>query len=387
MIQKIKVLHVIDSLAVGGAERLLINLANSLDYDRFECYVCCLNVTPDQALQSELTNLSAPPFVIGSKRFYDPRAALALARYIREKQIDIVHTQLTRGDIIGRIVGRLTGRMVVSTLQNIPHQYDRLRADRRWLLRLTARFCTTRLTAVSKQVTEMFIKEWGIPRRRISTIYNAVPIEQFLSIPARRIPKSADDGPVITTLGRLTRQKAQHLLISAAKIVLEQRPDARFMIVGEGYLLDTLKAQAEALGIADRVIFTGVRRDVANVLAESDIFVLSSLWEGLPLSAGEAMAAARPAVLTDVGGNSELVESGVQGFIVPPENIEALAEALLTLINNPEQRIAMGEAARMRVRQDFNIHTITAQYEELYETMLHESHRLGRRKQVRIKPS
>ena len=149
------------------------------------------------------------------------------------------------------------------------------------------------------------------------------------------MPDGADNGPVIVTLGRLMRQKAHADLLSAARLVLQQRPDARFVIAGTGYLLPSLKQMAADLGIAERVTFPGVRRDVPQVLAAADIFVLSSLWEGLPLSAVEAMAAARPAVVTDVGGCGELVEDGVHGYVVPPQQPQALAGALLKLVADP----------------------------------------------------
>jgi glycosyltransferase involved in cell wall biosynthesis len=128
------------------------------------------------------------------------------------------------------------------------------------------------------------------------------------------------------------------------------------------------------LGIADRVEFTGLRQDVPQILADSDIFVLSSLREGMSLAAIEAMAAARPVVLTDVGGNPELVEAGVQGLIVPSGDAAALAEALLTLREDPSRRTGIGRAARARVRDVFSLETMTRQYEELYRQIWTQYH-------------
>lgn len=370
---KLKILFMIDALGIGGAEQLLVNLANTLDRERFEVYVCCLIERRGNPLQSELRELGAPLYVLGARRIYDPRTLYTLARYLRRHGIHIVHTQLTDADIVGRIVGRLTGRLVVSTMQNVPFQYSRRRFDRRIMQRLTARFATDRLTAVSRRVRDMFVAEWGVPEHKIAAIYNGVPMDAFFAVPPER-PAAPGDGPVITTLGRMTRQKAHADLLRAAKLVLARRPDARFMIAGNGYLMDELQHQAAELGIADRVAFPGMRRDIPQALAESDVFVLSSLWEGLPVSAVEAMAAARPAVMTDVGGCAELVQNGVQGYIVPPRQPEALAEALLKTIEDPARRVAMGIAARERVRHDFDIRTLTAQYEALYEGMWRERH-------------
>jgi glycosyltransferase involved in cell wall biosynthesis len=357
MNRKIRILHIIDSLSVGGAEQLLVGLANRIDAQAFDTYICCLGVIDGNVLESDLVGLSAPPYVVNSRRLYNPRLITEVARYITTHNIDIVHTQLTHADIVGRIAGRLAKRPVISTLQNEPQDYERQRFDRRWLV------------GVSQRICDLFVQDWHIPAERVCTIYNAVPMEQYLSIPETSALGAAD-GPVITNIGRLTEQKAQHIFLAAARLVLDQRPDARFMIVGRGHLEQPLREQAQSLGIAERVAFTGVRRDIPNVLAESDVFVLSSFWEGLPLTAVEAMAAARPVVLTDVGGNRELVDSGTNGLIVPPDDVPALAQALLELLNDESRRLGMGLAARKRVQHDFSIDTIVDQYESLYRSLI-----------------
>lgn len=365
MDRPIRVLHLIDSLSMGGAERLLLGLAERIDQQRFEIHVCSLHVLRSNALQPEFDRLKLPLYVVGAKRLADPKAVMAVVRYVREHEIDIIHTHLLAADIVGRIVGRIAGRPVISTLHNVPYQYDRESWPRRTLARLTTRYLATKLIAVARCVQQGFVKEWRIPASRIATIHNAVPMEHYLSIPPGR-PTAADGDVVITNIGRLSAAKAQHLLIEAAAIVLQQRPDARFMIVGQGDLERRLKDLAQERGIADRIVFTGLRHDIPAVLAESDIFVLSSTWEGLPLTAVEAMAAARPVVLTDVGGNSELVQNGVQGLIVPPNDVAALAEALLALVNDETRRLELGRAARLRVQHDFSMATFTAQHEALY---------------------
>ncbi|MBV9788510.1 MAG: glycosyltransferase, partial [Chloroflexi bacterium] len=143
--------------------------------------------------------------------------------------------------------------------------------------------------------------------------------------------------------------------------------------------------QAQRLGIAERVTFTGLRKDIPAVLAQTDIFTLPSLWEGLPLTAIEAMAAARPVVLTDVGGNSELVQSGVNGMIVRPDDVDALANTLVELLNDEQRRTEMGHAARQRVQHDFSIDTIAAQHEALYESIWNKHYNRVRDARVSVK--
>lgn len=385
MNQPIKVLHLCASLSVGGAERFLLGLAERLDRRRFEMHICCLNVLRGNALQQEFEQLGLPLHIIGTKRFYDLRSIREVARYVRRHQIDIIHTQLANADIVGRLVGRMLNRPVVSTLQNEPRDYSRHRWIHDWMSRVTARYLATELIPVSDRLRRQFIAEWHIPVDRIHTIYNAVPMEEYLAIPEGD-PQHADgDGPIITNVGRLNPQKAQHNLLAAAKLVLEQRPDARFMIVGQGRLDQPLKEQAQRLGIAERVTFTGLRKDIPAVLAQTDIFTLPSLWEGLPLTAIEAMAAARPVVLTDVGGNSELVQSGVNGMIVPPDDVDTLAATLVELLNDEQRRAEIGRAARQRVQHDFSIDTIAAQHETLYESIWNTHYHPVREARVSVK--
>ena len=377
MKQPLKVLHICDSLSVGGAERLILGMVEQTNRSRFEFHVCSLKVIRNDYLRPDFERLSVPLYSVNAKRFYSIRTFQEIARYVREHDIDMIHTQLTSADIIGRIVGMITGRPVISTLQNDPQDYNRERLDRRWLERLTMRFCRPYLVAVSHRIREMFVKEWNVPVEALDVIYNAVSMEQYLQIPEGTPTSEVATGPTITTIGRLTTQKAQHHLLEAARIVIDQCPDTRFMIVGQGELEESLKAQAYMLGISDNVTFTGPRRDIPNILAQSDIFVLSSLWEGLPLTAIEAMASARAVVLTDVGGNRELVETGSNGLIVPPGDVPTLAEALLVLVNDEQRRIAFGRAARERVRVDFSIETVTRQYEALYEAIGQRQHRFA----------
>jgi glycosyltransferase involved in cell wall biosynthesis len=142
------------------------------------------------------------------------------------------------------------------------------------------------------------------------------------------------------------------------------------MLIGQGKLEQQLKDQAKALGIADKIDFAGVRYDIPEQLGRSTIFTLSSAWEGMPVSAIEAMAAARPVVLTDVGGVRDLVHTGVDGILVPANKPDALAAAYVELLNNTEHRNNMGLVARERVRDAFSMTTFAARHEALYETIL-----------------
>jgi glycosyltransferase involved in cell wall biosynthesis len=186
---------------------------------------------------------------------------------------------------------------------------------------------------------------------------------QRLSLPARR-------GPVIGSVGRLTRQKGFEVLLAAAPRVFARLPNACFVIVGGGELAEALTAQARTLGIADRVYFTGVRDDIEAILPGFDLFVSSSLWEGLPTVILEAMASEIPVVATRVSGTVELVEDGVTGVLVAPGDPIQLAEAILTSIARPEVGQAMAARAREYMSAHFDIRTVAQQHEAIYRRLL-----------------
>ncbi len=386
MNQRLRILHLVTSLTVGGAEQIVLSLADKVDRQRFETHVCSLSVVSQNALQPAFEQLHIPLLTLKSRRFYDPSTFRTVYDYVRQHRIDVIHTHLTNADIMGRLIGRWLGIPVVSTFQNVPYNHTRQRWDRYWLERLTARYLATHLVAVSDSVRAQYVAEWHIPAPRLSVIYNTVRMEPFLAVPPGVPASRPYPGPVITNVARLSPQKAQHLLLEAAQIVVAKHPTARFLIVGKGHLEAALRQQVQALGLSQHVVLTGMRHDIPAILGQSDIFVLSSKWEGFPLSAVEAMAAARPVVVTDVGGNRELVEPGQSGLIVPPDDVHALADGLLALLSNEPMRGALGAAARQRVQRLFSIERFIQQYETLYQAV-REGQRSGWPKAVARDPA
>lgn len=369
MRQPLRILQLVSTLTIGGAEQIVLNLAERVNPRQFETFVCSLSRKGEHSLQPAFERLGIPLLSLKAKHFYSLKTLGTVERYVREQKIDLIHTHLTDADIVGRLIGRRRQLPVLSTMHNIPHNYARQRWDRYWLERFTARYWATHLVAVSAKIRELYIADWQIPPSRISAINNSVQMEPFLAV-AEGVPTEREfPGPVITNVARFNPQKAQHILLAAAALVIAKIPTAHLVMVGKGHLEQPLRQQAQDLGIATNVIFTGVRHDIPQVLAQTDVFALSSLWEGLPLSVIEAMAAARPVVVTDVGGNSELVEMGLSGLVVPPDSAQALAEALLTLLQNEGQRLALGRAARQRVQQLFSPKPFIQQYEQLYQQL------------------
>jgi glycosyltransferase involved in cell wall biosynthesis len=360
----LNILHLMSSVSVGGTQRGLLDLVNQTDEPTACPHILVFCKKNDASTyMSEFQALDIPFHQILQKRFYDPRVVRGIVSYARRHHIDLIHTHLVDADIVGSVAGQLLRIPVISTLHNSPRAYKNKRLHRKWPGRFAANYLTTHLVALSEEIRRHFIARWQISPERISTIVNGRDISAFLSIPEG----TGGNGPfIITNIGSLSPQKAQDVLLDASKLVLARQPQTQFLIVGQGALAQELAAKAEALGIANQVEFTALRRDVPQILARSDIFVLSSMWEGLPQSAIEAMAAARPVVLTDVGGNRELVETGVTGVIVPPGDAEALAEEFIMLMNDAPKRALLGHAARQKVQERFAVTRVVREYEELY---------------------
>lgn len=364
MSSRIRILLLVETLWLGGAQRLLPGLVTNLDPQHFEGHIVALH---DGPLRQEFEAARLPLTVLGVRHFYDPRIVAAIARLVRAQGFDVIHTHLTGADIVGRIAGALTSVPVVSTMHNIPYDYDNQKWHRRTLQRLTAQTLAARLVMVAPGIGAEYVRQWRIPASRIVTINNSVSMTPYLTIAegvAAHIP------PTVTTIGRLSNQKAYHLLLQAARLVLDKRPETRFRIVGEGRLGGALRQQAQDLGIAHAVLFDGLRHDIPAILAETHVFALSSLWEGLPVTAVEAMAAARPVVLTDVGGCRDLVTPGVEGWLVPPGDVDALAAALCEALDDPARQRLFGRRGRAKVRRAFGLEQYVRRHEQLYESLV-----------------
>ncbi len=203
------------------------------------------------------------------------------------------------------------------------------------------------------------------------TIANAVDTTRFTPRPdldraAVRRTAGVGEGPLILNVSRLVPQKGHSYLLDAARIVIDHCPDARFLLAGEGPLQDDLATAVAAHGLQDHVILAGFRPDVADLLAACDVFVLSSLWEGMPVALLEALAAGCPAIATDVGGVRDVVQSGRTGLLVPPADAGALAAAILELMRAPARARALGAAGQAWVRDEFGQATWVRRCEALY---------------------
>jgi glycosyltransferase involved in cell wall biosynthesis len=216
----------------------------------------------------------------------------------------------------------------------------------------------------SRDVAAYIVRHYRAPQGRMRVIYNGIDTERFHPGPAARDLV----GPVVT-IGRLVEQKNHALFLQAAARLAGECADVRFVIVGDGPLRPALEEQARSLGIGDRVSFTGERRDVEEILRTASLFWLTSRWEGLPNVVLEAMASGVPAIATDVGGTRELIRAGVDGYVVPEQDVDAFVQHSRELLNDASMGRRFGAAARARA-EEFSTPCMVSALSQLYDEVL-----------------
>jgi glycosyltransferase involved in cell wall biosynthesis len=258
--------------------------------------------------------------------------------------------------------------MLLHTVNNVAEREVEPRA--RWIQRYAFRHGVLPV-AVAKEVATSLERLYGIQPCRV--IFNCIPTKLYGCPQTPRGEWRAREGfgpddVLFACVARLAPQKNHALLLKAFAQGPAADPKARLLLVGDGSLREQLQQQARNLGLAERVHFLGVRTDIPDVLGAMDVFVLSSDWEGNPLSVVEAMASGLPIVSTAAGGVPELMENGKEGFLLQVGDLRGLADCMIALLKSPETRQSFGIAASRRAR-DFDVSVMIGAYEELYETL------------------
>jgi glycosyltransferase involved in cell wall biosynthesis len=366
---------------IGGAERGIIRKLGSLDRTLFEPSFACpfegpltrelaeigvqvhtgypskelLNIRRSSLGDNRLLMLKYPVAFLSS--------IIRLARLIRSGGYDVVLADSAKADIYATLAGRLARRPVAWHIHDIYKEptFSRLNL---WMLRTLASCFTARIVSVSEAAKEAMVA-LGVSGQKIQTVYNGIDMEL---LERTREPSEVraelgiePDAPVAGMVGRLVDWKGPDYFIRAAARVAESIPQARFLLVGaatfgEESYLDGLKSLCRELGMEDRVIFTGFRRDVLDLMKAMDVVVHASI-EPEPFGQVllEAMAAGRPTVATTGGGVSEIIDDGVTGLLVPPADAGALAGAIASILKDRGKAVEMGEAGRHKVVESFTV--------------------------------
>jgi glycosyltransferase involved in cell wall biosynthesis len=351
----------IDRLAPGGTQRQLLALLARLDRTRLQPFVACFDDAG--AWFDCLAELDIPATVFpirGFARLDTFRKLAAFAQWSRRYRIDVVHTWELYSNIFG-LPGAAAAGVPVRIGSRRGLNPDRTAGQRR--LQRLAYAAAHRIVANSEAAARL-LREEGVPSTRVTIVRNGIDLSPYSSRTDRSFLRR------VVMVAGLRRIKGLDVLVMAAAKIVARVPDARFVIVGEGPERESALLQVRQFGLENNFEFLGHRDDVPALLAEADLFVLPSRSEAFPNAVIEAMAAGLPVVATHVGGIAELVQQERTGVLVPSEDPEALAGAVLNLMARPEFANALGRTARQEVEREYSLSSMVARFEELYESEL-----------------
>jgi glycosyltransferase involved in cell wall biosynthesis len=379
---RINLLEFLSVAGVGGTEIQVMNLIERLDRSRFALRFACFKRHGKFLAPVEARGIPITEYPI--KRLYSIRALKELRRLsgeIRRHDVDIVHSYNFYGNVFAVPAARLArAPVVVASIRNMGEMRAPLQRVQRHVCRLADCVLTN-----ADAIRRWLISE-GYDEAKITVIRNGIDVSRFRCTPDggkrfRQEVALSPDTPLVAVLARLDPVKGIEYFLEAAAIVATRVPRARFAVVGESFFRayrNELEAAAVRLGLAGRLVFTGGRTDVPDVLSQVAVSVLPSISEGLSNAVLESMAAGVPVVATRIGGTPEAVEDGETGLLVPPRDAAALACAICLLLEDRELATRLGGAARQRVTEQFGMERMVRETENLYLRLLEDS-RNGRR--------
>ena len=365
------VCQLLHSLNVGGAEVLAARLARKLAGAHRFLFVCLDDLGP---LGEELRGEGFSVRVLGRRPGVDWGCVRRLAGVLRRERVDLVHAHQYTPFFYGIAARLLCRRPPVLFTEHGRWYPDHPRPKRMIANRLLLER-RDRVVGVGESVRQALIRNEGIPARRVGVVYNGVDLSVFAeSARGRDAGRAAmglgDDDFVILQVARLDALKDHATAVRAFERVAASRADARLVFVGDGPEEGPIRAEVRRRGLETKVALLGRRSDVAGLLPAADVFLLSSVSEGIPVTLIEAMGAGRPVVATRVGGIPEVVEEGVTGLLAPSGDDEGLADRLLRLAADPYLRARLGRAGRERALERFSEDRMHRGYVELYREML-----------------
>lgn len=367
--KKTKVVHILPMLGPGGAERMAVHVVRGLNPERFEASVVSIWHRVGSDLEHLLDDSNTKVEYLGKGRGFDCRTFHRLHRILRHHRPDVVHTHL---HVLPYALPSLLLLKRVSWLHTVHNLAEREIEPRARYFQRFALSSGIVPVAVSGEVALSLKHIYGIQKCRV--IPNGIPTEYYAHPHASRSNWRTKEGfqedqVLFVCVARFAPQKNHAVLLKAFAQGPAANPNAHLVLIGEGILRKVLEEQARGLGIFGRVSFLGLRTDIPDVLGAMDVFVLSSDWEGNPLSVMEAMASGLPIISTAVGGVPDLLANGREGFLVPRGNAEGFSNRMKLLLLSPEMRRSLGIAAARRAHENFDVSRMVRAYEQLYENL------------------
>lgn len=365
-----RVLHVIDSLHLGGAQEVVLNLA-TCGSPRFRHEVATMH--GHGIYWDRLRNAGVKVHSLSPHKYF-PAYLATLPSLLLATRPDILHCHLIPSNILAKPLGALLG---VPLILNHDHTNDPHRIDNKLLLALdksTNRFAR-HIIAVAASCREFLIRHESIPAEKITLVPNAIDLRRFtpgtISRTESRMKLALPpDAPVIAGVGRLNPQKNFSLFLDIAAALSPRFPTLRFLLAGEGPEEEMLREKAAQLGLADRIVFAGYVADTREVYAAADFLLMPSRFEGLPMTLLEAMAMNLPVVASKLDGIAEVITDGEDGLLAAPGDAAAFTEHLTRLLENPALALQLGTAARSKIEARFSVERMTTAVESIYDRFL-----------------
>jgi len=364
---KIKLCFLINCFTMGGAQVFLYNLIKNLDYEIFDIYIIGIkNIGP---FKEKFNKLSVNTYSLNVTNICDLHSFLRLFRLFKKINPDILHTNLFYSHIMGRLVSIFFGFKVIGTIHNTLH-YNLFM---QFLLKITD-FLNDYNIAVCKKVKKVLLEKKISKPNKIKVIYNSVVYDRYQNeLDLTEIDKYKNDlalknnDKVLISIGRLENPKGYLNLIKSIKIIDNKYDNYKLLIIGKGNLYQALKKEIKKNNLEQKIKLLSEREDIEKLLKISDIYIMSSLWEGLPISLLEAMASGLPVIATKVGGINEVVKNNKNGLLIEPGDIIELANAIEKLLKSDNEKLKkLGSKAQNTIRNYFCLEEQVKKYETLY---------------------
>ena len=365
-----KVLHVTFDMRIGGTEQVIKNLIEGTDKDQYEPSILCLE-EPIGPFGEALIKKGVKIHTIPRQDGFDPGLILKIRQYIKKNNINILHCHQYTPWVYGVLAAFMTRTRVIFT------EHGRFYPDstswKRALINPLLVMMTDKITTISKATKKALVEYEYIPLKKIEVIYNGIFALQKDKTKADKIRLEWKISPttnILGTIARLDSIKNQKMMLEAFKITLNKHPNTVLFIVGDGEERESLEILADKLEVSDKVLFTGYITEPIDYLSLMDIFLLSSLSEGTSMTLLEAMSLGKPCVVTDAGGNSEIIEHAMNGIVTENANAIAFADGINKLLDNSSKRYSMAKASFQRYQQCFSVSQMVDKYQTIYQTIV-----------------
>jgi len=384
---KIKVLHIITRVVNGGADENTLFTINGLNKNEYKIDLLAGSESEKEileriSLENDITFYQIDSLVRNISLHNDLKALFKIYKIIKENNYDIVHTHIAKAGVLGRIAAKIAGvPHIIHGVHGITFP-DQINIFKRELFKNIERLCglfTDKFITVGDDMKQKYINAKVGNPKDYTTIRSGMELSQFINAADNEQKKILslkedlglkDDDLLIGMVSKLEKRKGYKYFLEVAKDIVEEFPNVKFLIIGNGSEYDRLVKKVNRMNLNNNVIFTGYRTDIADVFSILDIKILTSLWEGLPRVLVQAAAVAKPIVTFNVDGAWEIVDEGKNGYIVPMKDTKAMTRKLKLLIKDDKLRRKMGKCSQEKVSNDWTIENMVKETDRLYKSLI-----------------